>query len=167
MFSIADKGDAIIDELMQHFKATESGYARLGIIYTIHLIGIKGKVVGRTYESFKSKKAREALLSLIPYGNYNRSIAKLLMRDPWLSDVPVLIKYLEQEKNTEYTWPFVKSLLRYNVTSFCIGQSLNEQYKNWKIPTDEAFNDNRLIKSPDTSIYHSLKLFEDRYPQYR
>ncbi len=166
MFSIADKGDSIIGELMQHFKISESQSEKLGIIYTLHLIGIKGKVAGRTYESFKSQKARNALLSLIQGGTFNSTIARLLARDPWLSDVPVLMNYLEHEKNTDYTWPVVKALIRYNPPDFCIGQAINKPAQSYTITNpgnapylleDSIFN---------VATKNSLRLFEATYPRF-
>lgn len=166
MFAIAHKGDRVVDTLVDYYKTTQSHAARLGIIYTLHLIGIKGKIAGRHFEIFKSKKAREALLSLIPYGKYNQAIATLLMRDPWLSDVPALIKYLEHEKNTEYTWPVVKALIRYNPPRFCIGQDINELAQNYTITNPEYTSYHLEDTVFNTVTKNSLRLFEDTYPHF-
>lgn len=166
MFAIAHKGDIIVEELIQHFKTSKSQSEQLGIVYTLHLIGIKGKVAGRTYESFKSKKARKALLSLVQEGTFNTDIARLLARDPWLSDVPVLMNYLEHEKNTDYTWPIVKALIRYNPPDFCIGQAVNEPAQSYTI-TNPGNAPNLLGDSiVNAATKNSLRLFAATYPHF-
>lgn len=157
MFSIAHKGDKVIDTLVEYYKTTQSEQAQLGIIYTLHLIGIERTVAGRAYEAFKSKKARKALLSLLHYTKNNETISKLLMRDPWLSDIPELISYLSIEKNTEFTWPIVKALIRYNIPGFCIGQKVTS--KAYIIRKGQSFE--KVLNSPPKI---SLKLFEEKYP---
>lgn len=166
MFSIAHRGDQVIDTLMDYYKTTQCGYAHTGIIYTLHLIGIECTIAGRTDESFKSKKARKALLSLIHYGTYNETIAKLLMRDPWLSDIPELMSYLNIEKNTEYTWPFVKSLIRYHAPGFCIGHSLKDKGAYYIIRNESAIKKFSGETSINTLGKISLKLFEEKYPEF-
>lgn len=166
MFSIADKGEVIIEELIQHFKTSESRSEKLGIIYTLHLIGIKGKVAARTYESFKSKKARKALLSLVQEGTFNTTIARLLARDPWLSDVPILMNYLAHEKNTAYTWPVVKALIRYNPPDFCIGQAVNELAQSYTIMHPGSTPNLQEDSIVNATTKNSLRLFAATYPHF-
>jgi len=166
MFAIAHKGDRVVDTLVDYYKTTQSPAAWSGIIYTLHLIGIKGKIAGRHFETFKSQKACKALLSLLHDGVYNTTIIKLLMRDPWLSDVPELINYLSIEKNIEFTWPVVKALIRYHPPHFCIGQSINELAQNYTITNPEYASYHLDDAIFNTATKNSLRLFEDTYPHF-
>lgn len=166
MFSIAHKGDLVVDTLIDYYKTTPSDRAKQGIIYTLYLIGIERETGSRLNEPFKNKKARKALLSLLRYSSNNATIARLLMRDPWLSDIPELIDYLNIEKNTEYTWPIVKALIRYNAPGFCVGQSI-KAYKQFYInlglvSMKNFYLDNEFIPQIKTL----LNLFEDKYPEF-
>ncbi|RYD98833.1 MAG: hypothetical protein EOP54_06235 [Sphingobacteriales bacterium] len=164
MFSIAHKGDLVVDTLIDYYKTTPSDRAKHGIIYTLYLIGIERETGSRLNEPFKNKKARKALLSLLRYSSNNATIARLLMRDPWLSDIPELIDYLNIEKNTEYTWPIVKALMRYNAPGFCIGQSLKDK-GTYHISRSEAFKKIDHKNSINSLDKTSLKLFEEKYSE--
>ena len=122
MYSIASFGEQAIELLLRLIDVTDSDYAKYGAVYTIHLIGIESKVVGRFIEDFKSKKAREALLSLLTKDKFQVLILELLIRDPWVTDVPHLMAILQ--KGTPNDWAFVKALQRYEMNSPPVHQKL-------------------------------------------
>ncbi len=96
MFSIAAKKDAAIQPLIDVAERSTNMHARIGALYTLHLIGINSKIVGRDYELFTNEKARRALLYLLRYDDLQKDIIVLLTRDPNLIDVPEVFKAMER-----------------------------------------------------------------------
>jgi hypothetical protein len=88
MFSIAARGDSAIGPLVKVVETSSNQKARLGAIYTLHLIGINRKIIGRFVEAFVDANARKALLSLLKYDDLQPTIMELLIRDPWKTEVP-------------------------------------------------------------------------------
>lgn len=164
MFSIANRGNQAISPLIDFFKNTANEKGKIGAICTLHLIGIERRIVGRFYEEFKNKRARLALLELMEDKDYVYDIVKLLIRDPWQSDVPYL---LEKIKNTDdnVSWPIVNSLERYKIDKLPINNLLSEELKNLKIKLSVE-NENFLEPNFDfdSQIKQALKGFSDQFP---
>jgi len=97
MFSIAARGREAINPLVHLVEANSNSQAKLGAIYTPHLIGIRRRIVGRFVEAFVNTSARKALLYLLKYPDWQPMIMQLLIRDPWLSDVPDLIACMQRD----------------------------------------------------------------------
>jgi hypothetical protein len=108
-----------------HFiETTNDHYAKTGAVYALHLIGINRKVAGRLNEDFVKKNAREALLYLLKYNDLRKTIMELLIRDPWLSDVPKLFLLLDNEKSSP--GPYVNGLLHYRVKEIPLNKAIPE-----------------------------------------
>jgi hypothetical protein len=103
MFSIASYKDKAIRPLTSFIRETDSIKGKIGGLYTLHLIGIKSTVVGRSFEHFSDTLARKAILSLLDDQSLNRYVTILLKRDPWPMDIPYLIDYLDKSDN-DYTY---------------------------------------------------------------
>lgn len=113
MFSIAARGEAAIPPLLNLFEQERNKQAKYGAIYTLHLLGINRTIEGRFSEKFINFHAREALLQLLRYPEWQEVIMRLLIRDPWLSDVPVVMNML---KNCQVNcWPLVNGLAHYPI----------------------------------------------------
>jgi len=110
MYSIAAYKDSAITPLVNHFYSTKSKIGKIGVICSLHLIGIESEIAGRFTEKFKNKKAREALLMLANQEEYTGTIVSLLGRDPWKSDLPILIELLKKNNNC---LELVNALFRY------------------------------------------------------
>jgi hypothetical protein len=124
MYAIAaHKGEAI-EPLVDLARWTRSPHALGGALLTLHLVGIESTVVGRFDEAFKSKKARDALLSLLAREDCQEGVLTLLIRDPWPTDVPALLEHLGS--GTSHAWAFVKALQRYKIHSRPVHQDLPE-----------------------------------------
>jgi hypothetical protein len=128
MFSIAARGNSAIGPLVAVVENSTIEKARLGAIYTIHLIGIQRKIVGRFSESFVDTNARKALLYLLRYPGLQPTIMELLIRDPWKSDVPDLIGLLK--KSDSDCWAVVDGLCQYKITNIPIRQKIPDNLKN-------------------------------------
>lgn len=122
MYSIAAHGEAAIGPLVKFMQATPNFNARYGAVYCLHLIGIRSREAGRYYEQFQSPAARQALRNLLVQDDLRHLVIKLLIRDPWQSDVPYLMAALEK-RGTD-NWALVNSLVRYRVTELPIQQSI-------------------------------------------
>ena len=136
MYSIAAYKDKAIDPLIKYIHETNSPSARVGAVYTLHLIGINSKIVGRFEEDFENDKARSALLSLLNEPDLQELILSLLIRDPWPTDVPVLFSILE--KGTPNEWAFAKAFQRYNIQGRPVHQDLPKEFND--IPLNCKFN---------------------------
>jgi hypothetical protein len=99
MFSIAAYKDSAIKQLLDFFDSTANLKGRIGVIYTLHLIGINCSIAGRFFEKFTNTHARDALLLLAQRKEYTSQVIQLLARDPWQTDLPVLVELLK--KTTE------------------------------------------------------------------
>lgn len=115
MYSIAAHKDSVIESLIEHFYSTKSKNGKYGVIYTLHLIGIESSIAGRFIEKFKNRKARGALLRLASDQQYRGTIISLLGRDPWKSDLPILVEFLKQDNHCV---ELVNALFRYVYDSY-------------------------------------------------
>ena len=95
MFSIANHGNEAIPLLTGFIDTIHSVKAKEGAIYTLHLIGINSTIVERFFEEFKNRDARNALLKYIGDTELTTTVAYLLNRNPWQTDIPKLMAYLE------------------------------------------------------------------------
>lgn len=113
MCSIAIHSDGAIEPLLKFIKRSSNIEAKYAACYTLHFIGIRCRVVGRFREEFHNKKARKALLSLLEDNELQSLVMELLIRDPWVSDVPVLMSTMS--KSSFDCWPISKGLLLYGL----------------------------------------------------
>lgn len=112
MYSIASYGEHAIAPLLEFIRNTSSDHAREGALLSLHLIGIKSRIVGRFNEEFSSKSIREVFYGFLEDGRLRDEVLLLLVRDPWPSDVPHLMKLLAEESDTNCQ-PTVNALFRY------------------------------------------------------
>jgi hypothetical protein len=122
MYSIAAHGDEAIAPLLALAASTKSEHTKVGVAWTVHLIGIDRRIAGRFYEKFRNAKARQALLSLLGDPQLQESVLLLLVRDPWPSDLPELFRQLATD--TPHAWGFVKALDRYGIRGAPVHQTL-------------------------------------------
>jgi hypothetical protein len=127
MFSIAARGDSAIGPLIKLVENSSDRKTRLGGIYTIHLIGINRKIVGRFSEEFVDSNARKALLYLLKYPDFQATIMELLIRDPWKSDLPDLIRCLD--KSDSDCWAVVGGLNQYRLEHSPFRQKIPENLR--------------------------------------
>ncbi|GGA91993.1 hypothetical protein GCM10011511_14240 [Puia dinghuensis] len=128
MFSIAARGDNAIGPLINLVENSANDKAKLGAIYTIHLIGIKRKIVGRFEEKFADTNARKALLYLLKYPDWQPTIMELLIKDPWKSDVPDLIRCLHTSDSD--CWAVVDGLSQYELENTPFRQKIPDNLRN-------------------------------------
>jgi hypothetical protein len=96
MYSIADHKENAVKPLLNLIRTSDSLTAKLGCLYTLHLIGINSHIAGRTYEEFKDTVARKAILSLIGDKQLKTIAISLLLRDPWSFDIQYLVDYISK-----------------------------------------------------------------------
>ena len=158
MFSIAARGDEAIQPLVKFLQNSKSENAKYGAIYCLHLIGINRTMVGRMSEEFVNPKARAALLQLLDDPSLQESIMRLLIRDPWLSDIPHIMKTIESCKTD--CWALVNGLTRYRIDNLPIRQIIPDQIKNisvrLKYKNDSVHGENYDF---DTQIKDALDAF--------
>jgi hypothetical protein len=166
MFSIASHGEEAIPFLTNLFKTTQNKKGKIGALYTLHLIGINSKIIGRFEESFVNKKARIALLELLYDKKYCYQVIELLMRDPWKSDLPYLFEILQKETDTEVSWPIINSLSRYKVNELPINNDIPSSISDLSISL-KVENENILERDFDftTQIKQALKEYENKFPK--
>jgi hypothetical protein len=123
MYSIASHGEQAIEPLVEFIRSTSSDHARDGALLALHLIGIKSRVAGRFDEEFTSKRVREAFYGFLADARLRDAVLLLLVRDPWLSDVPRVMKLLAQEDDTNRR-PTVNALFRYALNCGAFGGTL-------------------------------------------
>ena len=165
MFSIASRGDSAINALMHYFKKSQSKKAKIGVIYTLHLIGINRRIVGRFYEKFINEKARDALHKLLYEPEFTYSVIKLLIRDPWKSDISAYFDILQNNRYSYNWWPIVNSLHRYNINGLPINDSLTQKLESLNISLTEANENISGSKNNfDTQIKDALIRFNKTYP---
>ncbi len=122
MFSIAAKGDSAIPILLNTIKTSSNKHQKIGCLYSLHLIGIDRRIAGRYYEEFTNPKARQALLEVLNYSDLQETTMRLLIRDPWESDIPYLMKMMAKYKGD--SWALVNGLTRYKINNLPIRQSI-------------------------------------------
>jgi len=166
MFSIASRGDEAIPALVHFFKTTKNEQGKIGAIYTLHLIGIQRKIVGRFSERFVNPEARIALLDLLKEKDYTYWIVKLLMRDPWQSDIPYFFEILRNETDEKLIWPIINSLNRYQIQGLPLNGQLSQSLNDLEIKL-LVENENVLEDDFDfnNQIKEALRGFSSGYPK--
>lgn len=166
MFSIASRGDSAIPALLDFFAKTRNKKGKIGVLFTLHLIGIDRTIVGRFSEEFKNTAARSALLNLLPDSAFTYPIMELLMRDPWKSDIPYLFQILQREENEETCWPIINSLNRYNITDLPVTSYLPDSLLNLSVM---LYVENEKTPERDINfnaqIKKALLKFRSQYPE--
>ncbi len=130
MYSIAARSNAI-KPLRTFIDTTKNAHAKYGAVYTLHLIGINRIIAGRFYEEFKNKEARDALISLLKYDDLRETALSLLMRDPWMSDVPQMLSLMVNNRTDD--WDIVDALLHYQINGFPLNNRVPESIGKMKI----------------------------------
>jgi len=157
MYSIAWYKDKAIERLTDFIDTSRSLHAREGALYTLHLIGINFRVVGRFDEDFENQNARNALLRYLDDKELNETVALLIKRDPWLSDIPKLMAYLSVE-NRDYS-KVLTALQRYNIEGKPLEQNV----------TDDIFDNKVPVTDGNFSGLHSINMlisFQKAYAPY-
>jgi hypothetical protein len=131
MFSIAARGDSAIELLLHLAENSENENAKIGAIYTLHLIGINRTIAGRLRENFVNPKARLALLQLLKINDLQETVMTLLQRDPWLSDIPSIMSIMQN--STGDCWALIKGLTRYEIINPPVHQPIPEFIQNISI----------------------------------
>lgn len=149
MYAIAAHKEAAIEPLRELATTGSSLDSRIGAVYTLHLIGIRGRVVGRNYEEFTSVPARRALHSLLADSVVGQLAMELLMRDPWASDVPVLLAALELGSPAD--WVILNALCRYAVPGYPLLPPLPENVGLQKVQVAEI--PSRILDAAEYSAW--------------
>ena len=131
MFSIAARRDIAIQPLVNLLENSSNEHAKYGAIYSLHLIGIDRKIIGRFSEKFVNPKARKALLQFLKYPALQADIMRLLIRDPWKSDVPYIMGIMKSCKSD--CWALVNGLTRYEIKDLPIYQTIPDNIKNLSV----------------------------------
>jgi hypothetical protein len=124
MYSIAARGDNAIEPLINVLQNSSNDYAKYGVVYCLHLIGINRTIAGRFYEKFVNPKARIALLQFLKDTSLQEDIMRLLIRDPWQSDISYIIETMKACKTD--CWSLVNGLTRYKINNLPIHQTIPE-----------------------------------------
>jgi hypothetical protein len=138
MYLIADHKNEAIPLLVNFIDTATNVKAQKGGLYTLHLIGIDEKVAGRFSENFVNKKARTALLRYLNDKSLHETVVYLLMRDPWLSDIPKLMDYL-CKPDRDYS-KVLSALQRYEFDNKPIGQIIDTNITNKQIDISHTGN---------------------------
>jgi hypothetical protein len=128
MFSIAARGDSAIEPLLHIAKESTNEKARVGAVYSLHLIGINRTIAGRMTENFVDRNARLALLQLLKIPDLQKTIMLLLIRDPWVSDLPHIMEAMEA--CTADCLVLTNGLTRYQIDSLPIHQTIPDNIQN-------------------------------------
>ncbi len=111
----------LVREVDNEMNSRES---RLAAVQAIHLIGIQGIVHVGAVENFRNKESRDCLLGFLKYKDLRLEVLRMLVRDPWRSDVPALLHVLATEEKQEDFWGVVKALQRYDIASRPVHQPI-------------------------------------------
>lgn len=127
MYSIARyKGNAI-NPLVKFIKSTSSTHAKIGALYSLHLIGIESKIAGRLLEHFKDTFARQAIIQFINDDSLHNTVMFLLSRDRWTTDIPYFLNYLSEEHN-KYS-RVLGALECYHLPNLPMGQQIPKVFR--------------------------------------
>ena len=140
MYSIAAHKDAAIQPLLDFIKNAPSAKAKLGAVYSLHLIGINSRIAGRFYEDFSNPKARTALLGLLTDQD---SVMELLLRDPWQADVPRIFTALNQSKGD--CWPLVNGITNYQIAGLPLHQRIPAEINGLPIKVPPLKQEGKLF----------------------
>jgi len=145
MKAIAEHGERAIEPLLAFFPRAESLSGRVGVVYTLHLIGTRDGKRGRFQEEFTNRAARSALLRLLPEDETRLLVLSLLRRDPWPADLETL--FLWMKRSPQERWAIVKLLQRYEVEARPVHQAIAK--------------DARLIVSARAGFASALEAYEE------
>ncbi len=164
MYSIALHKDTAIKPLINFIESTNNKRARIGAVYTLHLIGIDRKIVGRFTEDFVNKNARDALLYLLKYDDIRNTTMELLIRDPWLSDVSKLFSLLNNEDSSP--GDYVNGLLHYRLKEIPLNQAIPEDIGNLTVSFPTSYPDQTArdfgVEAESQEILRSIAALHDR-----
>jgi hypothetical protein len=152
MYSIAAYKEAAIEPLLDFINSSSATKAQIGAMYTLHLIGIDSRIAGRFYEEFVNKNARTALLKLLANDSLRIEVAELLGRDPWLSDVPVLMNYLRDSVSNG--WAIVNLLDRCKLKNIPIKQDIPKAIYERLVPLAYDGGSNNHV----LNVFEAVKL---------
>jgi hypothetical protein len=140
MFFIASYKDKAVKPLIRYINSTDSLRAKIGGLYTLHLIGIESTIAGRFIEEFKDTLARRAILSFVNDKDLHVYAVSLLMRDPWNLDISTFMNYLSQP-GKDYKF-ILSALARYTISDQPFSQIIPETIlsKNVKVATNQLYS---------------------------
>lgn len=161
MFSIARYKDKAILPLTNLIDNSDCLRARVGALYTLHLIGIDSHIVGRFKESFIDTLARNSIIVYLNDIQLHETVLKLLMRDPWSADIPHLMKYLSNPTK-EYIG-LLSALQRYSPENNPFGQKLPDEISNKTIEvrTNGNYEDFLFLSLISLQSYLGNKVYID------
>ncbi|MAN28747.1 MULTISPECIES: hypothetical protein [Mesonia] len=171
MYSIASRKEEAIKPLTDFYNSTSTENGKFGVLYTLHLIGIESNITGRFTESFVNSKARKTILEFVYSKNEKiRDLSiELLMRDPWQSDVPILMDAMQKSIND--SWTIVNALIRYIDKDAPIQNEINDSLKQriieFKTPDDicdKEFIPN-ILKSIKSNLSESVYIEKELFKQ--
>lgn len=152
MYSIATYGEKAIDPLLAFVDTAKNIHAKYGSVFTLYLIGTNGKPGNRLFENFYNKKARTALLSLLSDKDVGETAMSLLLRDPWQSDVRLLMLNINQDPSS---WYVVSALNQYHLPDYPLDGPVPENIKNLTYDLGNAKNPNEQLYNAIYSIKRS------------
>lgn len=158
MFSIAAHKDNSIIPLVKHYYSTTSEKGKVGVIYSLHLIGIESKIVGRFKEKFINMNARQALLNLAKDKKYTSIVVTLLARDPWKSDLQALYELLKKDSNNSQ---LINVLFRYPIDDIPFRQNIPESLDTINVYINDSTgitNIGRLITTFKEKDFDSIDI---------
>ena len=162
MFSIAARGDDAIQPLVNVLQNSSNDYARYGAVYCLHLIGINRTIAGRYYEEFVNLKARAALLKFLKDSSLQENIMRLLIRDPWQSDIPYIMETMKSCKTD--CWSLVNGLTRYKIKNLPIHQAIPEDINDISVRLKYT---NESVLETDFDFDGQIKEALDSFKQLR
>ena len=156
MYSIASRKEEAIEPLMNFYNSTSTENGKYGVLYCLHLIGIESTITGRFTENFVNQKARNSLLNYVYSKNEKiRDLAvELLMRDPWSSDVQILMDAMQKSNND--SWTIVNSLMRYQLSDIPFHDSIPTELR--KIQIEYATADDICSEEFFWNILKAIKI---------
>lgn len=140
MFAIAYHEDKAIKPLLDLINKTDSSNTKLAAILTLHLIGIKSHIAGRTYEEFKDTLARNAIITLLENPQLHKIAIGLLRRDPWSYDIPYFMDYLSKP-DKDYSY-ILSALPKYQIDF--------KELPLWQILPKDLWAKQLVVYSSDT-----------------
>lgn len=155
MFSIARHQTTAVPYLKEFIDKTDSLQAKIGALYTMHLIGIRSTIISRWKENFQDSIARKAIISYTNNKELHETVLLLIMRDPWLTDIPDLMEYLSEPTNESAN--ILSALQRYSFNGQPLGQKLPKKTFERKIKVRHKKMGEHLYESYDMQSLIGLK----------
>ncbi len=165
MFSIAVHSNRAIEPLMVYIDTIQTYYAKVAAVLTLHLIGINCDVKGRFSEDFQNENARNALLSLLRNKSIQHDVLLLLIRNPWMSDVPKLFEILQSDSSD--CWTICNALTLYRLPDMPIKEKNSDMDQIPNIFDDYHITIKKCHKSSNEQDFnsHLLRKFGEKYPR--